>query len=82
MRNFIKSLGFKISMGLFALGLMAMPGVSKAADFDATDTTGILTTALANVSPTLKYGIIAILGVGLGIWAIFFVVGKLKKHVK
>lgn len=72
----------RISLAMFALGLMVLPNVSKAADFDATDTTGILTTAFANVSPTLKYGIIAILGIGLGIWAIFFVVGKLKKHTK
>lgn len=71
-----------IGLGLFALGLTIFPSISKAADFDATDTQSMLTTSLNGVTPTLKYGIGAILLVGLSIWAIFFIVGKLKKHVK
>lgn len=77
-----KKLATKISVGLFALGLMVYGVAAKAADFDATDTQSTLTTAIANVTPTLKYGIGAILLVGLSIWAIFFIVGKLRKHVK
>lgn len=72
----------RISAGLMAVGLMALPFLTKAADFDATDTQATLTTALGVVTPTLKAGIIAILAIVLSIWAIFFVVGKLKKHVK
>ena len=67
---------------MLAVGAMFVPAASKAADFDATDTTQILTTAVGSVSPTLKYGVIAILGISLGLWAIFFIVGKLKKHTK
>lgn len=78
----IKKLLGKISMAAIALGVMCVPFVSKAADFDATSTTGILSTALAAVTPTLIYGVGAILVVSLGLWAIFFVVGKLKRHVK
>jgi len=78
----MKKLFAKISMALFALGVMVLPAVTKAADFDATDSTGIVTTALGNVSPTLRAGIIAILAIGLGVWAVFFVIGKMKKHVK
>lgn len=80
--NFIKKNLSKISLSAMALGLMAMPFASKASDFDATDTQSIITTALGNVTPTLKTGIIAVLGIGLGIWVVFFLVGKLKKHTK
>jgi hypothetical protein len=78
----MKNLFAKISLAMFSLGLLVLPSMSKAADFDATDTTGIITTSLAGVSPTLRNGIIAILAIGLGIWAVFFVIGKLRKHVK
>lgn len=78
--KFLKKLG----LGLAALGagLMLAPSASKAADFDASSTQGIISTALSGVTPTLVYGIGAILVIGLSIWAIFFVVGKLRKHVK
>jgi len=52
--NFIKKNLSKISLSAMALGLMAMPFASKASDFDATDTQSIITTALGNVTPTLK----------------------------
>ena len=82
MRNFFGKKLAVISMALFAAMAAFAPVATRAADFDATDTTGIITTALAGVTPTLKAGIIAILLIGLGLWAVFFVVGKLKKHVK
>jgi len=78
----LKKILLTASMGALAVFGMAFPSASKAADFDATDTTAILTSAVGNVSPTLKYGIGAILLIGLGIWAVFFIIGKLKKHVK
>jgi hypothetical protein len=81
-KNFLKANYTKVAVGSLALTLAAQGMAAKAADFDATDTTGIITTALGNVSPTLKTGIIAILVIALGIWAIFFVVGKLRKHVR
>lgn len=72
----------KLGIVLTAVGLMIAPFVAFGADFDASDTQTTLTNAIGAVTPTLKYGIGAILLVGLSIWAIFFVVGKLKKHVK
>lgn len=80
--KFLQKKWLGISMALFAVMAAFAPAATRAADFDATDTTAILTTAVANVSPTLKYGIGALLLIGLGIWAVFFIVGKLKKHVK
>ena len=78
----IKKLTKKIGLVMVGLGLSFTPLMSRAADFDATDTQGILTTAIANVSPTLKYGIGAVLLIALGAWAIFWVVGKLRRHTK
>lgn len=77
--------GIGATLGAFALSLGI--GLSAhAADidtgFDATSTQTILTNLFANVSPTLKVGIVAVLGVSLGIWVIFFLVGKLKKHTR
>jgi hypothetical protein len=82
MKKFINGIGFKISMAMFGLSLMALPSVSKAADFDATDSSGIITTALGNLTPALRTGIIAVLAIILGVWTVFFVIGKMKKHVK
>jgi len=77
--NKLKNFG----LGMFALGLAIMPTLyAKAADFDATDTQSIVTTAFGNVTPTLKTGIITVLGIVLGIWVVFFLVGKMRKHVK
>lgn len=72
----------KITVGMAAVGAMVLGSAVHAADFDATSTTEIVNTALGNVTPTLKAGIIAVVGVGLGIWAIFFLIGKLRKHVR
>ena len=82
MIKFLKKNLKKIGIAMLSLGMIVIPMVSKAADFDATDTTSIVTTAVGAVSPTLKAGIILVLGIGLGVWAVFFLVGKLKKHVK
>lgn len=77
--------GAAATVGAFAFSLMA--GLSAhAADidtgFDATSTQTMLTTAIGNVSPTLKVGVVAVIGIGLGIWVLFFLIGKLKKHTK
>ena len=77
--------GISATVGAFALSL-AVGLQAHAADidtgFDATSTQTMLTTAIGNVSPTLKVGVVAVIGIGLGIWVLFFLIGKLKKHTK
>lgn len=83
--NKIKGLGQKAIFGVMSLALIgtaALGNLAHAADFDASSTQEVITTAFSNVTPVLKYGVGAILVVGLSIWAIFFVVGKFRKHVK
>lgn len=83
MRNLFKKIG--MAMGAFALTLgIGLNAKAAAIDtgFDATSTQTMLTDLFANVSPTLKLGIVAVLGISLGIWVIFFLVGKLKKTTR
>ena len=42
----------------------------------------IVDDSLNSVSPTIKYGVGAVLVISLGVWVIFLIAGKLKKHVK
>jgi hypothetical protein len=57
-------------------------GLAHAEDFDASSTQTILTNALSVPKSTLAWGIPIILGIVLGVWAIFWLVGKLRKHVR
>lgn len=85
MKN-LKNLFAKIGVGLAAVGVMLVGASAHAADietgFDATSTQTMLTTVFGNMTPTLKVGIVAVLGVSLGIWVVFFLIGKLKKHTR
>ena len=65
-----------------AVSTMAFTMSAKASDFDATSTQSMFDTAIANVTPTLAHGVPIIIGIGLGIWAIFFLVRKLRKNTK
>lgn len=51
-------------------------------DFSATGTETILSNAITVPSAVLAWGIPIVLGIVLGIWAIFFLVGKMRKHTK
>lgn len=86
MKNLMKKIG-KVSAAMFAaVAALGLAATSHAAaietGFSATDTQSVLTDALNAVTPTLKVGIVAVVGVSLGIWVIFFLIGKLKKHTR
>lgn len=73
----------KFGLGLAALAVSALPMLSaRAADFDATNTQSMFNTAFSVGSSTLAYGIPILLGVVVGVWAIFWLIGKGKKHIK
>ncbi len=71
-------------MAIFGgVGLSLMTGsFAHAEDFDASSTQTIVTNALSVPKSTLAWGIPLIIGIGLSIWAIFWLIHKLKTHVK
>lgn len=77
--------GIGATIGAFALSLgigLSAHAAELETGFDATSTQSMITTLFANMTPTLKFGILGVIGVGLGVWVIFYLVGKLKKTVK
>jgi hypothetical protein len=77
--------GIGATMGAFALSLgigLSAHAADLDTGFDATSTQSMLTTLFGNMTPTLKFGILGVLGVSLGVWVVFFLIGKLKKHTK
>ncbi len=72
----------KIGLGVFALGAMLLGATTHAADFDSASTTQMVNDAIANVTPTLSSGVVKVIGVALGIWVVFFLIGKLRKHTR
>lgn len=62
---------------------VGLGGFCHAADeFSASGTEDILTNALAVPQTVLAWGIPIILAIVLGVWAIFWLIGKLRKHTK
>jgi hypothetical protein len=80
--NFLKKIGGKLAVAGATLGAVLTGVSAHAEDFDASSTQSILTTALAVPKSTLAWGIPIILTIVLGIWVIFWLVGKLRKHTK
>lgn len=77
--------GIGATMGAFAITLgfgLSAHAADLDTGFDATSTQSMLTTLFSNMTPTLKFGILGVLGVSLGVWVVFFLIGKLKKHTK
>jgi hypothetical protein len=69
-------------VGGVGMGLMAGSVAFAADEFNASGTQAILTNALSVPQTVLAWGIPIILGIVLGVWAIFWLVGKLRKHTK
>lgn len=83
MMKFLQSTYAKLFMFMLVVGAaVTLGGVCRAEDFDASSTQTILTNALAVPKATLAWGIPIILTIVLGVWAIFWLIGKLRKHVK
>jgi hypothetical protein len=78
MTKLLKGVGIAAAVG--AIGLSSVP--AHAADFDAASTTAMVNTAIGNITPTLSAGIITVIGVALGVWVVFFLIGKLRKHTR
>jgi len=80
----MKKLIQRFGVGMTALALLVMAGVNKvsAAAYDYSSSTATVSDATSGLGATLFAGIAIVVGLSLGIWAIFLVIGRLKKHVK
>jgi len=80
MIKFLKRFG----VGLGALALVVLAGANNAlaATYDYSSSTGIVNDSTSGLGSTLYSGIAIVVGLSLGIWAIFLIIGRLKKHVK
>jgi len=83
-KKFLSSAFARVSA--FALAIMAGIGLGgfchASNEFSATGTEEILTNALAVPQTVLAWGIPIVLAIVLGVWAIFWLIGKLRKHTK
>lgn len=79
MIKFLKRLG--ITLG--ALALLVLPMFNALAeDFDASSTQSMFNAGFTIGKSTLAYGIPILLSVIIGVWAIFWLISKGKKHIK
>jgi len=83
-KNFLKSGFAKVSGLMLVVGAaVGLVNPAQAAnEFSATGTEEIITNALAVPQTVLAWGIPLILAIVLGVWAVFWLVGKLRKHTK
>lgn len=73
-------------IGAFAFAFMAVVGLTAsnayAAAIDYASTTSAVDDATSGLPAVLFSGSLKVIGIALGIWALFFLIGKLRKHTK
>lgn len=72
------------ALGLGAFAFMAAVGVSNAlaAPIDYASTTAAVDDATSGLGSMLISGSLKVIGIALGVWGLFFLIGKLRKHTK
>lgn len=74
----------KFAVGLGAFAFMAAVGASQAlaAPIDYASTTAAVDDATSGLGSMLISGSLKVIGIALGVWGLFFLIGKLRKHTK
>lgn len=82
MRNFLAKYKAQ-AVGLFALAFMfAATAATHAAAIDYASTTAAVDDATSGLGSMLISGSLKVIGIALGVWGLFFLIGKLRKHTK
>jgi len=77
-----KLAAMSLGLGVMAVAVMKLATAANAAPIDYSSSTQVITDATTNLGPSLFAGSLTVVGIALGVWLIFFLIGKLRKHTK
>lgn len=74
--------GLAITMGAFAFIVLAGVYNASAAAIDYASSSGAVDDATSGLTAVMISNSLKVIGIALSVWALFWAVGKLRKHTK